>query len=330
MQIRKMAAALLTAAALTMTGTSVFADGISIVIDKMVNDSAAYVDTTGAEPIMYDGKTFVPVRKVFEAAGFTVIWEESQETAWITVSAQDGSASPIEQYAYNALVQAGSRCIGFTPKDITVKTQVDSRVLEIMYNGVDVDGENISLGRTETMSSATMFANGTVMVPLRDIADAFGLALDWNPETQTAAIGLPSVIDVREDLISVVEYEEHPEDVKAMVSQTVEEDDPIPEPDPAKGEYIGRFKITHYAPGTTSNGAWGNATAWAGDITPGQTIAVDPSVIPKLATVYIDGYGYRRAEDCGGSVKGYHIDVAMPSYKAAMEAGVVYKDVWFA
>ena len=66
-----------------------------------------------------------------------------------------------------------------------------------------------------------------------------------------------------------------------------------------KGKYLGRFKITHYCPCYTCNGSNSGRTACAGQIIPGQTIAVDPSVIGKLQWVYIDGYGYRRAEDCG-------------------------------
>ena len=61
---------------------------------------------------------------------------------------------------------------------------------------------------------------------------------------------------------------------------------------------------------------------------PGQTIAVDPSVIGKLSTVEIDGYGIRIAEDCGGAIKGNRIDVAVSSHEEAMRLGVVYRDVW--
>jgi len=41
----------------------------------------------------------------------------------------------------------------------------------------------------------------------------------------------------------------------------------------------------------------------------GRTIAVDPKVIPMGWWVYIEGYGFRRAEDKGSAVKGKHIDI---------------------
>lgn len=96
-----------------------------------------------------------------------------------------------------------------------------------------------------------------------------------------------------------------------------------------KGKYLGRFKITHYCPCYTCNGSNSGRTAWAGQIIPGQTIAVDPSVIGKLQWVYIDGYDYRRAEDCG-AFGGNHIDVAVPTHSMALDMGVVYKDVYLA
>lgn len=102
------------------------------------------------------------------------------------------------------------------------------------------------------------------------------------------------------------------------------------EPVEKRGTYLGRFKITYFCPNSCCNGGWGNQTAWADEIIPGQTIAVDPNVIGKLQWVYIDGYGLRRAEDCGGGVSGNHIDVAVPTHKMAMDMGVVYRDVYLA
>ena len=41
----------------------------------------------------------------------------------------------------------------------------------------------------------------------------------------------------------------------------------------------------------------------------GRTIAVDPKVIPLGWWVYIEGYGFRRAEDIGSAIKGKKIDI---------------------
>ncbi|MFC5470393.1 ubiquitin-like domain-containing protein [Cohnella suwonensis] len=53
----------------------------------------------------------------------------------------------------------------------------------------------------------------------------------------------------------------------------------------------------------------------------GRTIAVDPRVIPIGWWVYIEGIGFRRAEDTGGAVKGKKIDVYYDSESHANKFG---------
>lgn len=53
----------------------------------------------------------------------------------------------------------------------------------------------------------------------------------------------------------------------------------------------------------------------------GHTIAVDPNVIPYGWWVYIEGVGYRRAEDTGGAMKGGKIDVFVGTESEARNFG---------
>ncbi len=53
----------------------------------------------------------------------------------------------------------------------------------------------------------------------------------------------------------------------------------------------------------------------------GRTIAVDPSVIPYGTKVAIDGMGMYVAEDCGGAIKGNHIDIYFDTHEGALQFG---------
>ncbi|ATW26482.1 ubiquitin-like domain-containing protein [Candidatus Formimonas warabiya] len=51
------------------------------------------------------------------------------------------------------------------------------------------------------------------------------------------------------------------------------------------------------------------------------TVAVDPSVIPLGSKLYIEGYGFGRAEDTGGAIKGNCIDLFLESEREARRWG---------
>ena len=53
----------------------------------------------------------------------------------------------------------------------------------------------------------------------------------------------------------------------------------------------------------------------------GRTIAVDPSVIPYGSHVVIEGMGTYIAEDCGGGIKGNHIDMYFENHEDAVKFG---------
>lgn len=94
--------------------------------------------------------------------------------------------------------------------------------------------------------------------------------------------------------------------------------------------YIGDFKLTHYCKGAYPHicGSGAGVTATGTKITVGRTVAVDPKQIPYGTQMYIEGYGWRTAEDCGGAVKGNHIDIAVETHDQAMSMGIKYGGVW--
>ncbi|MFD3261958.1 G5 domain-containing protein [Paenibacillus lentus] len=65
----------------------------------------------------------------------------------------------------------------------------------------------------------------------------------------------------------------------------------------------------------------GTKTASGTRVTEGRTIAVDKNVVPMGWWVYIEGIGFRRAEDTGGAIKGNKMDVYFDSLKSAKNFG---------
>jgi resuscitation-promoting factor RpfB len=51
------------------------------------------------------------------------------------------------------------------------------------------------------------------------------------------------------------------------------------------------------------------------------TIAVDPRYIPYGSKIYVPGYGWGIADDCGGAIKRRHIDVYLTSRHSASRWG---------
>lgn len=95
----------------------------------------------------------------------------------------------------------------------------------------------------------------------------------------------------------------------------------------AKNIDMGQFKITYYCDCEQCSEGYGRHTATMTTAEAGRTIAVDPSVIAYGTQVEIDGNVYV-AEDCGGGVKGDHIDVFVDSHSETIANGVDYKQVW--
>lgn len=81
--------------------------------------------------------------------------------------------------------------------------------------------------------------------------------------------------------------------------------------------YTAGFESTGKNPGDADYGI----TATGAHVKEGETIAVDPSVIPLGTKVYIEGVGVRIAEDTGGAIIGNRIDVYMSDLNAAIQFG---------
>lgn len=90
---------------------------------------------------------------------------------------------------------------------------------------------------------------------------------------------------------------------------------------------LNNVTLTAYSAGVESTGKkpgdYGYGLTRTGTrVTEGRTISVDPSIIPLGWWVYIEGVGYRRAEDTGSAIKGAKIDVYYDSENYAQQFGL--------
>lgn len=94
------------------------------------------------------------------------------------------------------------------------------------------------------------------------------------------------------------------------------------------GVCLGRFRVSFYCPCPICNGNSHQLTASGAPLSVGTTVAVDPDVIPLGSRIYIDGIGWRIAQDTGSAIRGDEIDVLVSSHAEAYDKGIVYKDVY--
>lgn len=320
------------AAAFTTIATSVSAHSdFLIMMDALRSPVPEIVDFSSHAPVRTDSDLLVPIRPLASEAGMFASWDQPTQTATITLYSCAWGENKVERHAAELMSNVNTYGLDISPYSITADFTLNEASAMLRYNYRDSDDEIVSIGKeVEISQAATLVDDGTLMIPLESSMELFGLDVDITSEEGTAKISIPEYTRVPSDMSFVAEKssaepESSPE--TSSIVQTVEPDAPV-NTDPSLGKYLGRFKITHYCTCSKCNGGYGNNTAWAGKILPGQTIAVDPTVIPKLATVYIDGYGYRRAEDCGGAIKGNRIDLAVSSHAEAMAKGVVWADVY--
>lgn len=91
---------------------------------------------------------------------------------------------------------------------------------------------------------------------------------------------------------------------------------------------LGAFKMTAYCPCSKCCGKWAGGITSTGVIAQAKhTIAVDPSVIPYGSKVIINDQVYT-AEDCGGAIKGNHIDIYFDTHEEASSFGVQCAEVF--
>ena len=96
-----------------------------------------------------------------------------------------------------------------------------------------------------------------------------------------------------------------------------------------KKTYLGTFKITHYCPCSRCCGVGGGKVTASGTRpTAGRTVGVNPRLIRYGTHLRIGNRSGYVAEDTGGGIGWYHLDVFCNSHTEALQRGVQTKKVW--
>lgn len=331
---------ILVIAAAVIICISVFASDKTVTLRfcSLTSDKTCDITVQPEDMLTVDGNILVPLRTLCDGIGASLDWNDELDYAFVTLNASYENNA--ENMCDDLLTSEKSADSNVKNKAVRVFIPTDSCNARVYYDYTDENGETVSFEKSYQWYVGARIFSDVSYVPVRCFAESFGFEVKWDEKAHTISISVPEedsaavpVLSIASDKIAapaatatpffinddVVEITQAP----ASMIYTASDNYTI-------GEYLGRFKITHYCTCSICNGGYGNSTAFGGRIRPGITIAVDPSVIKKLSWVYIDGYGVRFAEDVGGAIKGNHIDMAVPDHNTAMAMGVRYCDVWYA
>lgn len=121
------------------------------------------------------------------------------------------------------------------------------------------------------------------------------------------------LIDRQELVEEIQKLQQENEELKEQIEQFLDE------------WWIEEFEATAYThvaiPGQPDiNGTGDGLTATGKPVREGF-VAVDPDVIPLGSEVWVEGFGWLKAEDTGGAIKGKRIDVFINDRQAALSFG---------
>lgn len=138
-----------------------------------------------------------------------------------------------------------------------------------------------------------------------------------NEVMETHIEHLESVIEEREVIINTLQSENF--DLQDQYNVLLQEKEEVErEFEAYREQFKGISKMEVEATAYTHTG---NPTATGVMPQVGVTIAVDPNVIPLGSDVYVEGFGWRKAQDTGGLIKGKIIDIFMDTRSEAIQWG---------
>ena len=175
--MKQIFALLLTLSLLLSLGVTALADSRTETVDITYRDIRIVVNGTEivptdvngerVEPFILGGSTYLPVRAVAGALGLAVAWDDASSTISLSTGAEPsyGLESP-------TLSLMETHQVTITYRDI-----------QLCIDGVTITPTNVAGKSVEPF-----ILDGSTYLPVRAVADALGLDVDWNGSTSTVTL----------------------------------------------------------------------------------------------------------------------------------------------
>lgn len=138
--------AVISASLILIVSANAFADSeISVLLN------GEKVEFDNAKPIIYEERTLIPIRSVFEKLDWEVSWDSNQKMA---------------------IISNATTIISITIEDN------DMQVYDIAAD----------MQETVALDVPAMIINDSTMIPLRAVCEALGTEVNWNGNTKTVYI----------------------------------------------------------------------------------------------------------------------------------------------
>ncbi|MBQ7400129.1 MAG: copper amine oxidase N-terminal domain-containing protein [Clostridia bacterium] len=106
------------------------------------------------DPVIINGYTLVPVKEISEKLGARVNWNQQEKKVTII-------------------------------KDNVAAAMVNNVNMISIY---DVNGDSVTLSRNVLLDTSVTIINGKTMVPVRVVAETFGVKVEWHPRSRTVRL----------------------------------------------------------------------------------------------------------------------------------------------
>ncbi|GGJ30197.1 3D domain-containing protein [Paenibacillus hunanensis] len=262
-------------------------DKVSMSMNGAIQDGdKVYINHAVAVNITADGKT-KQVYTTAKTVGNTL------EQAGIDLGKEDKLTPPVEAGVQHDMDIKVVRTTSFVAK----------QVVELPYQVVQKEDGSLLEGKTKLIQSGQ---KGKVVQYIEKVYEDGEFVSKRMIDKKTTA-------DVQDKIVAIGTKKEQPKLLAASASSSSNSDK-----DFSYAKVLNNVTLTAYS---SQEPGLGTRTASGTRVTEGRTIAVDTDVIPMGWWVYIEGLGYRRAEDTGSAINGNKIDVYIDSLSQARAFG---------